>query len=275
MANEFSKDDIKKAVKEHYGKAISSGGGCCGGPSHDGIGQRFVKISGYTDEDLAGMPEGVTSFGCGNPVNFIEVSEGQTVLDLGSGAGMDLILAARKVGPGGKAIGLDMTDEMIDTCKRNIEKAGLTNAEVRKGEMEAMPVADQEVDWIISNCVINLSPEKEKVFAEAFRVLKPGGRMLVSDIVTSGLPEADRRDMIAWVGCIAGAVEEDEYLRLVREAGFEEAKVVDRIAYEGETLSNLANEACGCGTSDTLSKETIDKYSGKVLSVKVSARKPG
>ena len=271
--------DIKKAVREHYGAAIKQQGSCCGPapqtfePDADG---RFAKTAGYTDEELRNMPEGVTSFGCGNPVNFIDVKPGDTVLDLGSGAGLDLILAARKVGPTGKAIGLDMTPEMIETCRENIAKAGISNAEVRMGEMEAMPVQDAEVDWIISNCVINLSPEKEKVFAEAFRVLKPGGRMMVSDIVASDLTEEMRNDMAAWVGCVAGAVDQETYLRMMRDAGFVDVRVVDTITYDAAAIDALANDACSCGAvmADAEGRSRLGQFAGKVASVKVYAQKP-
>ena len=270
-----SKDEIKDAVRKHYAEAITVRGGCCSGSSQDPDDPgRFVPNAGYSIEEYQAMPEGVTTFGCGNPVSFIDVKPGQTVLDLGSGAGMDLILAAKKVGPEGKVIGLDMTDEMIDACRKNLAKAGISNGEVRKGEMEAMPVADSEVDWIISNCVINLSPEKEKVFAEAFRVLKPGGRMLVSDIVTLDLPEELREDIKAWVGCIAGAVNESDYMQLARDAGFTDVAIVDKLVYDGPSLNSLANDACGCGSGSAEGAVMVDKYAGKVASVKLAATKP-
>ena len=273
------KNEIKKAVREHYGAAIQRGGSCCEPTpinlDPDAAG-RFVELAGYSPDDLANMPNDVTSFGCGNPVNFIEVEPGQTVLDLGSGAGLDLILAARKVGETGKAIGLDMTPEMIEACLKNLDAAGIKNAEVRQGEMENMPVEDNEVDWIISNCVINLSPEKEKVFAEAYRVLKPGGRMLVSDIVTLDLPVIHRDDLLAWVGCIAGAVDEADYIKLAENAGFVDVKVIDKMVYQPDSLATLANDCCGCGASDrSIDQAVIDRYAGKVASVKLSARKPG
>ena len=274
-----SKDEIKRAVKEHYGHAITQGANSCCGPALVNLdteaASRFVELAGYAADDMADMPEGITSFGCGNPVNFIDVNPGETVLDLGSGSGLDLILAARKVGPTGKAIGLDMTPEMIDACRRNLEAAGIENAEVRQGEMENMPVADDEIDWIISNCVINLSPEKEKVFAEAFRVLKSGGRMLVSDIVTLDLPEQHRDDLLAWVGCIAGAVDEADYIKLAEDAGFVDVTVVDKMVYDSDSLKTLANDACCCGAEERrVDQGVIDAYAGKVASIKLSARKP-
>lgn len=270
-----SKDDIKNAVKKHYGEAITKGGACCSpnrtDPDNPG---RFAEIAGYSITDYQELPEGVTSFGCGNPVSFMEVKPGQSVLDLGSGAGMDLILAAKKVGPEGKVIGLDMTDEMIEACRRNLEKAGIKNGEVRKGEMEAMPLADGEVDWIISNCVINLSPDKEKVFAEAFRVLKPGGRMLVSDIVTLDLPDEYRADIRAWVGCIAGAVNEADYMQLATDAGFTDVKIIDKMVYDGKSLDALVTDNCGCGPGSVDSDTMVDRFAGKVASVKLAATKP-
>ncbi len=280
-----SKDEIKEAVKKHYGDAITKTSGSCCSPKpielETGTIARYVELAGYTKEELAGVPETATTFGCGNPVNFIDVQPGQTLLDLGSGAGLDLILAARKVGPTGTVIGLDMTPQMIEACRNNLSKAGVTNYDVRLGEMERMPVADAEVDWIISNCVINLSPDKEAVFAEAFRVLKPGGRMLVSDIVTNNLPEKYRNDISAWVGCIAGAVEEAEYIGLVRKAGFVDVSVVDRLVYTEQTLDTLANDYCGCGpeaSSKPLPKSLdsggVKDCSGRVSSIKLAARKP-
>lgn len=273
-----SPEDIKAAVREHYGKAITSKSGCCGPKvqslESDSSG-RFVQMAGYTPDELKGLPEDVTTFGCGNPVALAGVTEGQTVLDLGSGAGLDLILASKKVGPTGKVIGLDMTPEMIETCQKNLERAGVTNADVRFGEMEAMPVEDNEVDWIISNCVINLSPDKQKVFAEAFRVLKPGGRVMVSDIVTIDLPDEYRDDMAAWAGCIAGAVDEEDYKALARNAGFVDVEIVDRMVYGDDSISALGNDACGCGDPDSaLNAASLEKYANRVASVKLSARKP-
>lgn len=277
MSAKQTSKEIKEAVRSHYAEAIKQESSCCGGPQtvqlEKGSASRFVDMSGYEAGEL---PEGVTSFGCGNPVTFAKMNEGETVLDLGSGAGLDLILAAKKVGAAGQVIGLDMTDEMIETCERNLSQAGVKNGEVRKGEMEEMPVANEETDWIISNCVINLSPEKEKVFAEAFRVLKPGGQMLVSDIVTLDLPEEYRSDIKAWVRCIGGAVDEADYLDLARNAGFVDVEVVDRMTYDPQGIASLANDNCGCGDGSptSLDKTTLDKFAGKVASVKMSARKP-
>jgi arsenite methyltransferase len=269
------KDQIKRAVREHYGNAIQRKAGSCCGASDDldpNAAGRFVQLAGYKEDQIT---KGVTSFGCGNPVDTMDVRPGRTVLDLGSGAGLDLILASKKVGPGGRVIGLDMTPEMIETCRRNLNAAGVTNADIRLGEIEQMPLNDNEVDWIISNCVINLSPEKKRVFAEAYRVLKPGGRVMVSDIVTIGLPDDYRNDIAAWVGCIAGAVDEREYTSLMREAGFEDIEIVDRIVYSAESLDALVDDACGCSKSnETLDRSFAENIAGHVASVKVSARKP-
>lgn len=276
-----STQDIKDAVREHYATAITGKTSCCGSDAKDfdpEAAGRFAEMAGYSKDELADMPGLVTSFGCGNPTSTIGVKPGQTVLDLGSGAGLDLILASKKVGPEGKVIGLDMTPEMIATCRKNLSAAGVTNAEVREGEIEKMPVKDEEIDWIISNCVINLSPEKEKVFAESYRVLKPGGQVLISDIVTLDLPQEDRDDIQAWVGCIAGAVDESEYIKLMQTAGFVDVKIVDKMVYDSSSLGQLANDACGCGpdsdSSCSVDEATINKYAGKVATVKVSARKP-
>lgn len=298
MSEHKAPKDIKEKIKDHYAKAIqlkveNVSSECCP-PTSDSstdsscctprpiefdkeAAERFAKMAGYTDEQLSNMPGTVSSFGCGNPVPFMKVKSGDVVLDLGSGSGLDLILAAKKVGDSGKAIGLDMTDAMIDVCRKNLVTAGINNAEVRKGEMEKMPVVDSEVDWIISNCVINLSPEKEKVFSEAFRVLKPGGQVMVSDIVTIGLPDEFRSDIGAWVGCIAGAVEEDEYIRLMTEAGFDDVEVTEKLVYDSSSLAAMANDNCGCGTDGdrTFSLNDADKYAGKVATVRVYAKKPG
>ena len=294
MSEHKAPENIKEQIKDHYAKAInlkvqkvtgdlpmaSSGSSCCAPTPVEfdkEAAERFAKMAGYTDEQLKDIPGTVSSFGCGNPVAFMKVKPGEVVLDLGSGSGLDLILAAKKVGDTGKAIGLDMTDAMIDVCRKNLVTAGIKNAEVRKGEMESMPVVDNEVDWIISNCVINLSPEKEKVFAEAFRVLKPGGQVMVSDIVTMNLPDEFRSDIGAWVGCIAGAVEEDEYMQLMRDAGFENVEVTEKLVYDSSSLAAMANDNCGCGTEGdrTFSLEDANKYAGRVATVRVYAKKPG
>jgi arsenite methyltransferase len=283
MTNKRSENDIKSAVRKHYGAAISQGSGSCCGPNiGTQAGGRYAQLAGYTPEELATLPESVTTFGCGNPTTFASMRPGEVVLDLGSGAGLDLILASRKVGATGKVIGLDMTPEMVQAAYVNLTKAGIPNFELRLGEMEKMPVADGEIDWIISNCVINLSPDKAKVFAEAYRVLKPGGRLLVSDIVTHDLPESVRTDVAAWVTCIGGAIEEDEYVRLVKQAGFDQVEVVDRLIYDESSLRGMFCDSTCCGPAPISlgtkpSSQPATDFSalvGRIASIKLSARKP-
>jgi AhpD family alkylhydroperoxidase len=226
------KEEIYEGVKEFYKERISkvgSGGSSCCGPGKTAA-TGLAPLIGYSDEDLESIPNEAAgaSFGCGNPLAFSEVQEGQTVLDLGSGAGIDCFLASKKVGESGRVIGLDMTKEMIDEARLNAEKGGYTNVEFVQGRNEEMPVESSSVDWVISNCVINLSPEKDRVFAETFRVLKPGGRLLISDMVAENIPDSLKEDLVSWAGCVAGAVSEDTYLQLIRDAGFEDVAVVDR-----------------------------------------------
>ncbi len=272
-----SSKEIKQTVREHYGAAITGKGGCCAPSKEEATAnQAHTKSLGYTETELKGVPTTITSFGCGNPVNMAEMKPGQVVLDLGSGAGLDLILAAKKVGPTGKAIGLDMTPEMIEAANRNIAASELKNIEVRQGEMEKMPIESASIDWIISNCVINLSPEKKNVFAESFRVLKPGGRMMISDIVTNDLSAPLRNNLITWAGCLGGAVEETDYVQLVKDAGFEDVKVVDKLVYDSDAIGGLTGEGssgCGCSSCDP-SQMGANEYAGKVVSIKLTARKP-
>lgn len=275
MTRKRPDQDIKKAVRDHYGSAIRNRSSCCGPTPQQIDTGGFARSLGYTDSDLSNLPADVSTFGCGNPLALAQIRPGQTVLDLGSGAGLDLILAARKVGPEGHVIGLDMTPDMIEVGKKNLAAAGITNAEIRQGEMENMPVDSASVDWIISNCVINLSPDKKAVFAESFRVLKPGGRVMVSDIVTLDLPDQYRDDITAWVGCLAGAVEQDEYVRLVEEAGFIEVAVVDRLVYDEAGLRSLTCE-CGCGPDSVDTGESVvERFANRVASIKLTALKPG
>jgi arsenite methyltransferase len=224
--------DIQQAVREKYGAIAASvtkastHTGCCG-PTACGCGDPITSNL-YSDAETSGLPaDAVTaSLGCGNPTALLALEPGQTVLDLGSGGGIDVLLSARRVGPTGKAYGLDMTDEMLDLARENQRKAGATNVEFLKGTIEAIPLPDHSVDVIISNCVINLSSDKDAVLREAFRVLKPGGRFAVSDVVVRGDVPADiRRSMELWVGCIAGALEETEYAAKLRAAGFADVEV--------------------------------------------------
>jgi arsenite methyltransferase len=206
-------------------------------------------------------------------MSYAEVGPGDVVLDLGSGAGLDVLLASNRVGPTGKVIGLDMTSEMIEKAKENAAKAGAANVEFRLGEMEKMPVEDGSVDWIISNCVINLSPDKENVFREASRVLKPGGKILVSDIVAEGIPEGMKR--LLWASCVGGAVDETTYLRIIREAGFEDVRIVGRLDYDREMIRGLVDSGCLELPPEVrkVIEEQGEKWDTKISSIKVHARK--
>ena len=208
-------DEIKSAVKEHYGDRAKTASSCCGPAEASDYREKL-----YLLEDVQDLPETIASFGCGNPTAIAGLREGETVLDLGSGPGLDCFLAAKAVGAGGHVIGLDMTDEMLKLANENKTKLGARNVEFRKGEMESMPVADGEVDVIISNCVINLSPDKDAVFGESFRALKPGGRFHVSDVVLSRQLSTEEEDNLAlWAGCASGALLESDYLnRLLQRA---------------------------------------------------------
>ena len=223
---------IQEVVKERYGQAalrVTKGGSCCcGAAPADPHCADPITGNLYDAEQTGQLPEKavLASLGCGNPTALAELQAGETVLDLGSGGGIDVLLSARRVGPTGKAYGLDMTDEMLALARENQQKAGVSNVEFLKGEIENIPLPDNSVDVIISNCVINLSADKDKVLHEAFRVLKPGGRFAVSDVVTRGeVPAEIRRSVLAWVGCVAGALEESEYRAKLAAAGFDQIDI--------------------------------------------------
>jgi SAM-dependent methyltransferase len=276
-------DKIRESVSEDYARVVTRpGSSCCGGgPAPKGV---VAKLAGYSDAELVALPpEAVTnSFGCGNPLAYSEVQPGQTVLDLGSGAGIDILLAARKVGPSGRAIGVDMTDEMLAKARETIAASGLTNVEVRKGIIEELPVESASVDWVISNCVINLSPEKDRVFAEIARVLRPGGAMLVSDIVAEELPPEVRASRALYSSCLAGALSERDYLEGLRRAGLVEVEVRDRLVYDpeqiaafiGSELKDLVSCCGGGAITAELARSWSSRLAGKVWSAKVFARKP-
>jgi SAM-dependent methyltransferase len=262
---------VQDAVREKYGEIARSiaKDGCCG-PGSCGCGDPITSNL-YSDAERSGLPsEAVAvSLGCGNPTALIDLQPGQTVLDLGSGGGIDVLLSAKRVGPTGKVYGLDMTDEMLALARENQRKAGATNVEFLKGTIEAIPLPDQSVDVIISNCVINLSEDKDAVLREAFRVLKPGGRFAVSDVVIrGGLPPEIRRSMELWVGCVAGALTESEYAAKLTAAGFDSVEVEAWRVYQVEDARTFLAES-GVDV-DRLAPE-VD---GKVASAFIRARRP-
>ena len=279
------KDSIRDSVRVAYASRVKSGG-CCGPAPEDASSEDLERHResalrmGYSADEVAAVPEGANlGLGCGAPLATAQVQAGETVLDLGSGAGFDAFIAARVVGPEGRVIGVDMTPEMIAQARENATKAGVDNIEFRQGFIEDMPVEDGTVDVLISNCVINLSPDKPAVFREAFRVLKPGGRVAVSDIVlTEALPAAVAENMAAYVGCVAGASLLDDYLGYLREAGFvditvaESRQAVESLPEDDPVVLSVL-EGTGSCCVDELSAE-IKGVASRVLSAKITARKP-
>lgn len=247
-------DKIKEHVKKRYGKIAAKGQCGCGPSCCDS--ENYPERIGYSKEELGQVPSGANlGLGCGNPTGLASLKKGETVLDLGAGAGVDAFLAAKKVGPTGRVIGVDMTREMVEKARANSEKGGYSNVEFRLGEIEHLPVSDNSVDVIISNCVINLSPDKQQVYNDAFRVLRPGGRLIISDIVTKGeLPVAVRDDPDSWSACIAGALQKDEYLDIIRKAGFSGIRLLSEKVMSWEELN-----------------EDIE---GEVISLTIEAYKP-
>jgi SAM-dependent methyltransferase len=276
----MKEEEIKSAVKSSYAKVAllnvpccGTGSSCCGGSD---LADSISRKVGYGDEELKVAPEGANlGLGCGNPVALASLMEGEVVLDLGSGAGFDCFIAASKVGSTGKVIGIDMTPEMIEKARRNAREGHFDNVEFRFGEIENLPVSDKHVDIVISNCVINLSPDKKKVFQEAFRVLKPGGRLMISDMVLlKELPEIIRKSVEAYVGCIAGAIMKEEYLAAIEAAGFDEIKVVGEDTYPIELMATDPI-AAAISLDLNLSEEVTKDLSAAVASIKVSAKKAG
>jgi arsenite methyltransferase len=267
--------DLKTTVRERYGEVARSvasaeqtsccGSSCCGGAEDP------ISTNLYTLAQTAELPEKavLASLGCGNPTALAELNPGDTVLDLGSGGGIDVLLSARRVGPSGKAYGLDMTDDMLALARENQRSAGVNNVEFLKGEIESIPLPNDSVDVIISNCVINLSSDKPRAIAEAFRVLKPGGRFAVSDVVIRGdLPAQVRRSMELWVGCVAGALSEEQYQDMLQKAGFEETGIEPTRIYQ---LEDAKAFLAGAG----LDTEVLaTQVSGCVMGAFVRARKP-
>ena len=271
--------EIKRMVREGYAQRVQNKSSCCA-PANSCCGsanpvESMSKAIGYTEEELGSVPDGANlGLGCGNPIALASLAEGETVLDLGSGAGFDCFLAANKVGKSGKIIGVDMTPEMLEKARENAEKGGYRNVEFRLGEIENLPTADNSVDVIISNCVINLSPDKKRVFSEAFRVLKPGGRLMVSDIVLlKELPDFIRKSVAAYVGCISGALMKNEYLDTITKAGFEEVQVLNEAIFPIDCMANDPTANAVINKLD-LSENEINDTADSVASIKVRAVKP-
>jgi arsenite methyltransferase len=275
----MEKEEIRKVVREGYGKiakqdssCCAPGKSCCGGTD---LAQDISRSIGYTEEDLKATPEGANlGLGCGNPVALASLKEGETVLDLGSGAGFDCFLAASRVGGSGRVIGVDMTPEMVEKARGNAVNGNYTNVEFRLGEIENLPAADHSVDAVISNCVINLSPEKKKVFTEAYRVLKPGGRLMVSDIVLlKELPDVVRNSIEAYIGCLSGAVLKDEYLRTIKAAGFQDVRIIDETSFPVEFIANdpTVKEVI---KNSKLPPEKVRGVASSIISIKVYGAKP-
>jgi len=271
-----STDNIKEVVKEKYGEAAlrvgKGGSACCGSAPSTASGCCDPITSNLYDASQAGqIPEEamLASLGCGNPTALAKLNPGETVLDLGSGGGIDVLLSARRVGPTGKAYGLDMTDEMLTLANENKRKSGLNNVEFLKGEIEHIPLPDNSVDVIISNCVINLSADKDRVFAEAFRVLKPGGRFAVSDVVTKGeVPPEIRKSVLAWVGCVAGALEQGDYRAKLKAAGFDNVHLEPTRIYRIEDAREFLS-------GQNINVDAIaPQVDGKFMSAFVRATKP-
>ncbi len=270
----MSTTDIKQVVKEKYSQAalqVKSGGSCCGGSKGIGRGCDPITINLYDASQSQQVPEEalLASLGCGNPTALAELKSGETVLDLGSGGGIDVLLSAKRVGPTGKAYGLDMTDEMLALANENTRKSGLENVEFLKGEIEHIPLPDNSVDVIISNCVINLSADKSKVLHEAFRVLRPGGRFAVSDVVTRGkISPVIRQSVLLWAGCVAGALEDVEYQDKLAAAGFEQISIEPTRIYRAQDARELLK-------ADGFDVDSIaPQIDGKFMSAFVSAMKP-
>ncbi len=290
----MKKDEIKKVVREGYAKIAKKNSFCCT-PANPCCGNDFTPYGetdvaqctgpdivqyiseriGYTEEELNAVPEGANlGLGCGNPVALASLREGEAVLDLGSGAGFDCFLAAGKVGKSGRVIGVDMTPEMLEKARENARKGNYQNVEFRLGEIENLPVADNSVDVVISNCVINLSPDKQRVFQEAFRVLKPTGRLMVSDIVLlKELPDFIKNSVEAYIGCISGAMLKDKYIEAIKAAGFQDVKVIDETSFpiECTDVDPLVKEIM---KNLKIPLEKVKEIASSVVSIKVYAVKP-
>jgi len=272
-------EKIRRAVRDGYARIAKQPSPCCPSAdscckSTDRVGEISKKV-GYTEEELQAVPEGANlGLGCGNPVALASLREGEVVLDLGSGAGFDCFLAANQVGKDGKVIGVDMTPEMIERARKNAQQGDYQNVEFRLGELENLPVADHTADAVISNCVINLVPDKKRVFQETFRVLKSGGRLMVSDIVLlRELPDSIKASVAAYVGCVSGAMQKEDYLRTIRAAGFQEVRVVDETSFPVDCLENDPT-AKAIVKGLNFSSEEVKGLANSVRSIKVHGIKP-
>ncbi|NYT00593.1 MAG: arsenite methyltransferase [Methanocellales archaeon] len=272
-------EEIKKVVREGYAKIAKQNSSCCI-PSNSCCGnadlaQDISKKIGYTDEELKAVPENSNlGLGCGNPVAIASLKEGETVLDLGSGAGFDCFLAANKVGKNGRVIGVDMTPDMVEKARENAKEGNHENVEFRLGDIENLPVADNSVDVVISNCVINLSTDKEQVFREAFRVLKPDGRLVISDLVLlKELPDFIKNSVEAYIGCLSGAMMRDEYIEDIKRAGFQGVKIIEETTFPIDYMVNdeTANKMI---ENLEITSEKVKEVSSSVMSIKVSGIKP-
>jgi len=272
-------EKVKKIVREGYAKIAKKKGSGCGPVvsccDSTKTSEEISKKIGYSEEELRLVPEGSNlGLGCGNPVALASLKKGESVLDLGSGAGLDCFLAANRVGEKGRVIGVDMTPEMIEEARENARKGKYKNVEFRLGEIENLPVADSTIDVIISNCVINLSPNKGRVFEEAFRVLKPGGRLMISDIVLlQELPEIIKRSVEAYIGCLSGAIMKDKYLELIKEAGFQRVEIIEETHFPIECMVNDPT-AKALMENSNIPVEKVKEIASSVLSIKVHGIRP-
>lgn len=276
MSTKIDPGTIHPAVRDHYANAARQDTGCCGGSEKSNCGcsgKKGAKFSGsefYDQSAFENIPEDISSFslGCGNPIALASLRPGETVVDLGSGGGLDCFLASKKVGESGHVIGVDMTPEMLDKARANLKKLGFSNVEFRLGEIEHLPIADGTVDVVISNCVVNLSPDKPQVFRDALRVLKPGGRLAISDIVTEGeLPAALKKDLEAWAGCLSGAQDVGDLRRMLTQAGFVNIQI------EPKYFDDAALDDLGIG-KEQYAKYNVKSLTRSIFSANISAVKP-
>ncbi len=275
----MDQEEIRKSVREGYAKIANQDSPCCGPAKsccgNTDIAKDISKNIGYSEEELSSVPDGANlGLGCGNPIALAFLKEGEFVLDLGSGAGFDCLLAANRVGETGRVIGVDMTPEMIAKARQNARKGNYANVEFRLGEIENLPVADHSVDAVISNCVINLSPEKHRVFSEAFRALKPGGRLMISDIVLlNDLPDFVKNSIEAYIGCLSGAILKSEYLKTIKAAGFQNVKIVEENSFPIDFIISdpIAKKMI---ENSKIPPEKINEVASSILSIKVQGIKP-